>query len=58
MEKTIMCSSCQVPLEVVGPVEEPSEIPEASISVACIECGALNSLEWPIGKKYLVRRAE
>ena len=58
MQKTIVCSDCQLPFEVVGSVEPSNTTREETIAAGCIECGKVNHLEWPTGAHYLVRRAE
>jgi hypothetical protein len=58
MEKTILCSACQLSFEVVGSIETPKETPEQTIPVKCYECGSLNYIDWPIGCQCLVRRAD
>ena len=58
MEKTIVCSTCQLPFEVVGSIETPKETLQQTVPIKCFECGSLNHIDWPMGCQYLVRRAD
>ena len=58
MEKTIVCSACQLPFEVVGSAEAAKEMQEETIRVKCAECGSLNYIDWPVGCQCLVRKAD
>ncbi len=58
MEKTIVCSACQLPFEVVGLIEAAKETQEETIPVKCVECDSLNYIDWPIGCQWLIRRSD
>lgn len=56
MEKTVVCSSCDLPFEVVG--SEPATEALELIAIRCCECNSVNYVEWPVGCHYWVRGAD